>query len=85
MNEFEEEVIFNAIKNELKNFRNNNLYRCSCCEKIIEWDDANYNPEEETYTCQKCKHTLNESELEALSIYELIEEMFLAFKEKYDE
>jgi len=85
MNEFEEKIIFEAIKEELKKFRNNSLYRCPDCEKIIEWDDTNYNPEEGTYTCPKCKTTYNESELEALSMYDIIEEMFLAFKEKYDE
>jgi len=85
MNEFEEKVVYEAIKDELKKFRNNSLYRCPHCEKIIEWNDANYNPEESTYTCQKCKDTFEESALEALSMFEILEEMFIAFKEKYDE
>lgn len=71
------------LKMNLK--RNNSLYRCPHCEKIIEWNDANYNPEESTYICQKCKNTFEESELEALSMFEILEEMFIAFKEKYDE
>ena len=50
MNEFEEKVVYEAIKDELKKFRNNSLYRCPHCEKIIEWNDANYNPEESTFT-----------------------------------
>ena len=85
MNEFEEEILYETIKDELKKFRNSNLYKCSYCEKFIEWDDANYNPEESAYSCQKCKHTFNENELEALSIFDIIEEMFIAFKEKYNE
>ena len=85
MNEFEEEIVYETIKDELKKFRNSNLYKCPYCEKFIEWDDANYNPEESAYSCQKCKHIFNENELEALSIFDIIEEMFIAFKEKYNE
>ena len=80
-----EASVENISKDELKKFRNSNLYKCSYGEKFIEWDDANYNPEESAYSCQKCKHTFNENELEALSIFDIIEEMFIAFKEKYDE
>ena len=85
MNEFEEKVVYEAIKDELKKFRNNSLYRCPSCGKIIEWCDENYNPEESAYTCPKCKDTFEESDLESLSMFEILEEMFIAFKEKYDE
>ena len=85
MNEFEEKVVYEAIKVELKKFRNNSLYRCPNCETIVEWNDANYNPEESTYTCPKCKDTFEESYLESLSMFEILEEMFIAFKEKFDE
>ena len=80
MNEFEEKVVYEAIKDELKNFRNNSLYRCPHCEKIIEWNDANYNPEESVYTCQKCNDAFEEYELEELSMFDFLEEMFLAFQ-----
>lgn len=46
MNEFEEKVVYEAIKDELKKFRNNSLYRCPNCETIVEWNDVDYNPEE---------------------------------------
>ena len=35
MNEFEEEIVYETIKDELKKFRNSNLYKCSYCEKFI--------------------------------------------------
>lgn len=85
MNDYEEKIIFEAIKEELKKFRNNSLYRCPDCGKIIEWDDTDYNPEESSYTCPRCGSTYDENDLEALSVYDIIEEMFLAFKEKNDE
>ena len=85
LNENEEKIILNGFREVLKHFTNNQLYRCPCCGKIIEWDDANYNPEDATYTCPKCGETFNEFTLQAISLYELIEEMFIAFKEKNDE
>ena len=31
MNEFEEEILYETIKDELKKFRNSNFYKCSFC------------------------------------------------------
>ena len=76
MNEFEEKVVYAAIKDELKKFRNSSLYRCPHCEKIIEWNDANYNPEESIYTYQKRKNTFEKNESDALSVFIILEEMF---------
>ena len=77
--------ILEEIKNDLQKFKHEDLKQCPYCSEVFEWDDVNYNPEESAYSCQKCKHTFNENELEALSIFDIIEEMFIAFKEKYDE
>lgn len=78
--DFEEKIVFNQMIEELKDFKNEKLYRCPYCEKIIEWDDANYNPEENTFTCPLCNETYDETELECISIYDYIEEMYLTYK-----
>ena len=80
MNEFEEEILYETIKDELKKFRNSNLYKCSYCEKFIEWDDANYNPEESTYICHICRETFDEKELQSVSFIDYIEEVFAVYK-----
>ena len=80
MNEFEEEIVYETIKDELKKFRNSNLYKCSYCEKFIEWDDANYNPEESTYICPICRETFDEKELQSVSFIDYIEEVFSVYK-----
>ncbi len=82
MNDFEMNVLFEAIKSEMKRFKTDNLYRCPHCEKIIRWDDKNYYPEEGQYMCSKCGCLMDEDELQALSLYEVIDEMYLAFEEK---
>ena len=81
MNEFEEKVVYEAIKDEFKSLETIVYTDVHTVKKIIEWNDANYNPEESTYNCQKCKDTFEESEFEALSMFEILEEMFIAFRE----
>ena len=80
MNEFEEEIVYETIKDELKKFRNSNLYKCSYCEKFIEWDDVNYNPEESTYICHICRETFDEKELQNVSFIDYVEEVFSVYK-----
>ena len=77
--EFEQKIVFNEILEDLKQFKNKNLYRCPYCDAMIEWDDVNYNPEESTYTCPKCSETFAEEELQNISMYDYIEEIYLTF------
>lgn len=78
--EIEQQVVFNSILEELKEFKNKNLYRCPYCKKIFEWNDVNYNPEDGTFTCPKCTTTYDETELENISMYDYIEEIYLTYK-----
>ena len=78
----DEELVFEALKYELKQYKNVNLYKCPCCESVIEWEDVNYNPEEHTYTCPNCKAEFDENEMSNITFYDFIEDMFLTYKEK---
>jgi predicted RNA-binding Zn-ribbon protein involved in translation (DUF1610 family) len=57
-----------TIAEEIESFCGNNKYRCPICGKILEWDDANYYPEESVYTCDACMSTFDEAQLEAIGI-----------------
>ena len=82
MNELVENEVLLEIKEELETFVGKKTYRCPLCEKLFEWDDVNYNPAEQTYTCPKCLVEHDEHKLLEVNAYELIEEMFMAYKEK---
>ena len=56
------------IAEEIESFCGKNKYRCPICGEIIEWDDANYNPEDGLYTCEMCMSTFEEGNLEAVGI-----------------
>ena len=56
------------IAEEIESFCGKNKYRCPICGEIIEWDDANYDPEEATYSCQFCMSNYAEGNLEAVGI-----------------
>lgn len=85
MNEFEEKVVYEAIKDELKKFRNNSLYRCPNCETIVEWNDANYNPEESTYTCPVCWQSFDENESQSVTFIDYIQETYLAYQREHSQ
>ena len=78
--DFEQSILLNGLSNDLKTFESKKLYRCPYCEKIHEWDDVNYNPEDGTFTCPKCTTTYDETELENISMYDYIEEIYLTYK-----
>ncbi len=78
--DLEKKLVINDLLDNLRQFKSETLHRCPCCEKIIEWDDVNYNPEERTYTCPHCNNTFDENELENISIYDYIEEIYLTYK-----
>ena len=56
------------IAEEIESFCGKNKYRCPNCGAIIEWDDANYNPEDALYTCEVCMVTFDEASLESVGI-----------------
>ena len=56
------------IAEEIECFSGKNKYRCPICGSIIEWDDANYNPEDAIYTCECCFSTFEEANLESVGI-----------------
>lgn len=51
------------------------VYRCPECGEVIGWDDAQYNEEDATYTCQQCENTFDESDLEALSLWDYFDDV----------
>ena len=78
--EIEQKIVFNEILEDLKQFKNKNLYRCPYCDAMIEWDDVNYNLEESTYICPICRETFDEKELQSVSFIDYIEEVFAVYK-----
>lgn len=70
------------IKDELKKYVGNNIYRCPLCEKTFEWDDYYYNPADNIYTCPCCMTEIEENSLLTVNVYELFEDMFTAYKDK---
>ena len=87
MNSKEKEIVLSEMIKTFKEFKHKNLMRCPNCEKVIEWQDENYNPADNIYTCPKCRHEINEYEFEQISIVDYLEEMFLVFlsQEKLEE
>jgi transposase-like protein len=64
------------IAEELEKYVNGDVYRCPECGDTFEWNDDDYNDDDYTYTCPHCKATFAESELEALSIYDWLEDIY---------
>lgn len=64
------------IAEELEAYAEGTVYRCPECGEIIEWDNEQYNDEEAEYTCQCCGETFDESDLEALSVYDFIADVY---------
>ena len=42
--------------------------------------ETNYNPEESTYTCPKCRQTFNENELLEVTLLDYITDLFITYK-----
>lgn len=65
-----------AIAEELERYYNGEIYRCPECGETITFDNNQVNNEEGTYTCQECKATFEEHELESLSLYDYFDDVF---------
>lgn len=78
--DLQKEIIIKELKDDLTQFTNKDLYECSCCGYIFSWNDANYNPEKCTYTCENCRQTFDETELQNVSVLDYVEDMYLSYK-----
>ena len=76
------EPMIKDLKDELQKYVGTNIYRCPLCEKTFEWDDYYYNPEEKVYICPCCLTELEEYQLLKVNVYELFEDMFLAYRDR---
>lgn len=65
-----------AIAEELERYYNGEYYRCPECGETITFDNNQVNNEEGTYTCQECKATFEEHELESLSLWDYLNDVF---------
>lgn len=73
-------LVFDEIKETLEKFKSKNLYQCPNCNSINAWDDSNYNPEENTYTCKDCMQTFDEGDLLEVTLLDYITELFITYK-----
>ena len=78
--DLKEQIILSSIIDDLKKFEHKDLHQCPYCDEVFEWNDADYNPEDKTYTCPFCRNTFDESELESVSLMAYIEDIFMAYK-----
>ena len=62
------------IADQLHSITNNELYLCPECGNYIERDDDRYNDDDETYTCQECGKTVDERDLETVSLSDYFED-----------
>ena len=77
--ELEKNVVLEKIKEDLQQFTSEKMLRCPTCDEIIEWDDADYNPAGNEYTCPKCRATHSEIEFEVVNMLDYIEEVYLNY------
>lgn len=64
------------IAKELEAYADGTVYRCPECGEVIRWNNSQYNDDDATYTCQHCGETFDESDLEALSVYDFIADAY---------
>lgn len=62
--------ICKSVALELEAYANGDYYRCPECGAVICFDNDQYNGESAEYTCQECGATFEESNLEALSVWD---------------
>ncbi|MEG2571020.1 MAG: hypothetical protein RSA70_06255 [Clostridia bacterium] len=64
------------IAETLEQIAENNVYKCPECGEFITWNNDEYNTEDATYNCPHCKKTVDESELEAVSMLDYFEDCY---------
>ena len=78
--ELQEKITLNSIIDDLKKFTHKYLHQCLYCDETFEWNDADYNPEEQTYTCPVCRQTFDETELQSVTFIDYIQETYLVYQ-----
>lgn len=63
------------IAKEIESYAAGNVYRCPECGETIQWQNKQYNIDDSTYTCPCCNSEFDESDLEALSLYDYFEDV----------
>ncbi len=58
------------VAQEVELYASGDGYRCPKCGEVITFNNDQYNEEETLYTCQECGEEFDESELEAVSLYD---------------
>lgn len=61
-----------TIANEIEAFTERKMYRCPLCRTTFKWDDDCFNVETAEYSCKSCNEVLDESDLEALNVYDYL-------------
>jgi len=64
------------IAEELDEIAEGNIYRCPHCGEFIKWDDDQYNEDEARYTCPECGEEFDESDLEAVSMWDYFNDVY---------
>ncbi len=72
------------IAAEIEAYHDRTMYRCPECRKAIEWQNEQYDSEENVYTCPECRKTFDESELEALSVYDYLSRSYYDLEYRVD-
>ncbi len=58
------------VAQEVELYASGDGYRCPKCGEVITFDNDQYNEDEARYTCQECGEEFDESDLEAVSLYD---------------
>lgn len=64
------------IAKELEAYADGTAYRCPECGEVIRWSNEQYNDDEGTYTCDCCRASFDESDLESLSVLDFIQDAY---------
>ena len=62
---------------ELEQYYNEELYYCPECGEAIPFDNENYNIDTQQYFCPNCKKLVDESELQAVDLYDYLSDNVL--------
>lgn len=62
---------------ELEQYYNGDLYYCPECGEVIPFVNENYNIDTQLYICPNCKKLVDESELQAVDLYDYLSDNVL--------
>ena len=64
------------IVEQLEAYAGGEYYNCPECGELIKFDNDQFDQENESYTCQCCKATFAEHELEPVSLYDYFDDVY---------